>query len=63
MAAKVRFINQCFGIWSKLLIMNDKGSKRYKMYYMIVGDAATQMKPLENIGFGNPVLLKPHKKP
>ena len=29
-----------------------------KMYYVIVGDAATQMKPLENIGFGKPVLLE-----
>jgi zinc protease len=30
-----------------------------KMYYVVVGDAATQMKPLEKIGFGKPVLLKP----
>jgi zinc protease len=29
-----------------------------KMYYVIVGDAATQMKPLEKIGFGKPVLFK-----
>ena len=29
-----------------------------KMYYVVVGDAATQMKPLEKIGFGEPVLLK-----
>ena len=29
-----------------------------RMYYVIVGDAATQMKPLEKIGFGNPVLVK-----
>jgi zinc protease len=29
-----------------------------KMYYVIVGDAATQMKPLEKIGFGNPILVK-----
>ena len=29
-----------------------------KMYYVIVGDAATQMKPLEKIGFGKPVLVK-----
>ncbi|MCX6302035.1 MAG: pitrilysin family protein [Bacteroidia bacterium] len=28
-----------------------------KMYYIVVGDAATQMKPLEKIGFGKPVLL------
>ena len=30
-----------------------------RMYYVIVGDAATQMKPLEKIGFGKPVLVKP----
>ncbi len=29
-----------------------------RMYYVIVGDAATQMKPLEKIGFGKPVLTK-----
>jgi zinc protease len=30
-----------------------------KMYYIIVGDAATQLKPLEKIGFGKPILVKP----
>ena len=30
-----------------------------KMYYVIVGDAVTQMNPLEKIGFGKPVLVKP----
>ena len=29
-----------------------------KMYYVIAGDAVTQMKPLEKIGFGKPVLVK-----
>jgi zinc protease len=29
-----------------------------KMYYVIVGDAATQLKQLEKIGFGKPVLIK-----
>lgn len=29
-----------------------------KMYYVVVGDAATQMKALEKIGFGKPVLIK-----
>ena len=29
-----------------------------KMYYVIVGDAATQMKPLEKLGFGKPILIK-----
>jgi zinc protease len=28
------------------------------MYYIVVGDAATQLKPLEKIGFGKPVLVK-----
>jgi zinc protease len=30
-----------------------------KMVYVVVGDAATQLKPLEKIGFGKPVLIKP----
>jgi zinc protease len=30
-----------------------------KMYYVIVGDASTQMKQLEKIGFGKPILVKP----
>ena len=30
-----------------------------KMYYVIVGDAATQQKKLEEIGFGKPILVKP----
>ncbi|HOW24459.1 MAG TPA: pitrilysin family protein [Bacteroidales bacterium] len=30
-----------------------------KMYYVVVGDAATQMEPLEKIGFGKPVLVRP----
>jgi hypothetical protein len=29
------------------------------MVYVVVGDAATQLKPLEKIGFGKPVLIKP----
>jgi zinc protease len=29
-----------------------------KMYYVVVGDAATQLKPLEKIGFGKPVLIQ-----
>jgi zinc protease len=28
-----------------------------KMIYLIVGDASTQLEPLKNLGFGNPVLL------
>ena len=29
-----------------------------KMYYVVVGDAKTQMKPLEKLGLGKPVLVK-----
>jgi len=29
------------------------------MHYVVVGDASTQMKPLEKIGFGKPVPVKP----
>ena len=28
-----------------------------KMIYLIVGDAKTQLEPLRNLGFGDPVLL------
>jgi len=28
-----------------------------RMYYLVVGDAATQLKPLEAVGFGKPVLM------
>jgi zinc protease len=28
-----------------------------KMYYVIAGDAKTQLEPLENIGFGKPILV------
>ena len=28
-----------------------------RMFYVVVGDAATQMKPLESVGFGKPVLV------
>lgn len=29
-----------------------------KMYYVVTGDAASQMKPLEKTGFGKPGLIK-----
>jgi zinc protease len=29
-----------------------------KMYYVVVGDAATQLKELEKVGLGEPVLIK-----
>ena len=31
-----------------------------KMIYLIVGDAATQLQPLKNIGFGDPILINNH---
>jgi zinc protease len=37
-------------------------SKKYidpsRMYYVVVGDAATQLKDLEKVGFGKPILIK-----
>jgi zinc protease len=29
-----------------------------QMFYVIVGDAATQLKPLKELGFGEPILIK-----
>jgi zinc protease len=29
-----------------------------KMYYVVVGDARTQLKPLEKVGLGKPILVK-----
>ncbi len=29
-----------------------------RMYYVVAGDAATQLKPLKSMGFGDPILLK-----
>jgi zinc protease len=29
-----------------------------RMIFVVVGDAATQMKPLESVGFGKPVLVE-----
>jgi zinc protease len=29
-----------------------------RMYYVVVGDAKTQLKPLEKVGLGKPVLMK-----
>jgi zinc protease len=30
-----------------------------KMYFVVVGDAKTQLEPLEAVGFGKPELIKP----
>jgi zinc protease len=40
-------------------VITDKYIVPDKMYYVVVGDASTQMKPLEKIGFGKPILVKP----
>jgi zinc protease len=40
-------------------VITDKYIIPDKMYYVIVGDAATQLNPLEKIGFGKPILIKP----
>jgi zinc protease len=29
-----------------------------KMYYVVAGDAATQLEALENLGFGEPVMVE-----
>ena len=39
-------------------LITDKYIIPDRMYYVVVGDAATQMKPLEKIGFGKPVLIE-----
>jgi zinc protease len=39
-------------------VITDKYIDPEKMYYVVVGDAATQLKPLEKLGFGQPVLVK-----
>jgi zinc protease len=38
--------------------ITDKYINPDKMIYVIVGDATTQVKPLEKLGFGKPVLVK-----
>ncbi len=43
-------------------VITDKYIVPGRMYYVVVGDAATQMKPLEKIGFGKPVLYIPPDK-
>jgi len=41
----------------KIRALSTKYIKPEKMYYVIVGDAETQMKKLQQIGFGEPVLI------
>ena len=42
----------------KALQVTDKYIDPWKMYYVVVGDAKTQLKGLEKIGFGKPILVK-----
>lgn len=41
-------------------------SKKYldtnKMVWLVVGDSKTQLEPLKNLGFGDPVILNPAMK-
>jgi zinc protease len=39
-------------------LITDKYIIPDRMYYVVVGDAATQMKPLEKIGFGKPIPIE-----
>ena len=41
-------------------ITDERTGLKYELvgdYYLVVGDAETQMKPLESVGFGKPVLI------
>ena len=42
----------------KQLEMAKKYIDPSKMYYVVVGDAATQLEPLEKVGLGKPILVK-----
>ncbi len=42
----------------KELALADKYIDPSRMYYVVVGDAKTQLKPLEKVGFGKPILVK-----
>ena len=42
----------------KLIELANKYIDPAKMYYVVVGDAKTQLKDLEKVGLGKPVLLK-----
>jgi len=41
----------------KQLAITKKCIDPSKMYYVVVGDAKTQLKPLEKVGFGKPIIL------
>jgi zinc protease len=42
----------------KILELANKYIDPSKMYYVVVGDAKTQLNGLEKVGFGKPVLVK-----
>ena len=42
----------------KVLELANKYIDPSKMYYVVVGDAKTQLNDLEKVGFGKPVLIK-----
>jgi zinc protease len=42
----------------KTLELANKYIDPSKMYYVVVGDAATQLKDLEKVGLGKPILVK-----
>ncbi|HJZ41302.1 MAG TPA: hypothetical protein VJ203_13125 [Bacteroidales bacterium] len=42
----------------RLSLVYERYIKPDQMFYVIAGDAATQLKPLAKIGYGQPVLLK-----
>ena len=42
----------------KLLTMANKYIDPSRMYYVVVGDAKTQLDDLEKVGLGKPVLVK-----
>jgi zinc protease len=42
----------------KVLELADKYIDPAKMYYVVVGDAKTQLKELEKVGLGKPILVK-----
>jgi zinc protease len=42
----------------KLLALANKYIDPSKMYYVVVGDAKTQLDDLEKVGLGKPILVK-----
>ena len=60
------YIKQREELVNKLDILDIQDlAKKYintnRMYYLIVGDAETQLEKLDQLGFGKPILLNPEK--